>query len=103
MLCSVIRCWRDGPFSPWEQFADGVDQTAKDDGADNLLKRNERVVDAEYLRGNAEVDEEDDDTQVDNRERGAKEAQMLTDEHNAGRETSLAWAVKNNNNNNPKY
>lgn len=99
MLCSFVRCWRDRSFGPWKKSADGVDQAAKDDGAEDFLKRNERVVDAEYLRGNAEVDEEDDNTQINNREGSTEKTQMLTDEHDTGRETSLAWADNNNNNN----
>ena len=74
----------------------GVKNAAHEDRTEEVLEWYEWVVDAEEERGETEVDEEDDDTEVDDGVRGLQQVESLADEDDGCGCRSLGDAKDNN-------
>ena len=72
---------------------EGVEHTPHEDGAEEVLERQEGVVYAEDGGHEAEVDEEDGDAEVDDGEGRGDDAIVGQQEDDTGRQTALGDTV----------
>ena len=70
-----------------------VEHSAHEDGTEEVLEGKEWVVDSEDRRHETEVDEEDDDTEVDDVERGRDDTAVRQQEDDARRQAALRHAA----------
>ena len=72
----------------------GVPHAAHEDGAEEVLERQERVVDAEQDGRQPEVDEEDGHSEVDDGVRRLNQPLPLQQKHDRRRHTALGYAAE---------
>ncbi len=69
-----------------------VPHPAHENGAEEILEGDERVVNAQQDRREAEIDEEDHQSEVDDSMRGLDESLLLQYEDNGGGQAALRYA-----------
>lgn len=89
--CVSILFWL--PLT-WQRLLQGVPDAAHEYGAEQVLKRQEQVMDAQQKGWELEVNEENDHSKVDDRMRGINKSLPLQDEENGCSQAALCGATK---------
>ena len=76
---------------------EGIPHPTKDDCAREILKWHKRIMDAQQQRRDSEVDEEDDDTKVDQGMRRIDHTLLLHDENDRSNQTALCHTAMQQN------